>query len=248
MGRAASITTAASLAFGLLALTSGISGFAQTPQSSTSSFNQTYEAAFAKAREDCNTLWSDHIFDPLRSRLPLGEEKPTFSMLKNKEKLHSKDKPLADLAIKTVEKCRSAYAPVYNMLPEQVNAFIKGTEQRQDALIAELYNGKITFGDYNVEMNRLRGKFAEALSGISIQTQSNLTSARAASESAVQSKLPQPANPTAAVSNERRLALVIGNSNYANITKAIQSNKRRSFHCRRASKNGLQHSTAIRRI
>ena len=50
-------------------------------------------------------------------------------MLTNKEKLHSKDKPLADLAIKTVEKCRSAYALVYSMLPEQVIALIKGNEQ-----------------------------------------------------------------------------------------------------------------------
>jgi hypothetical protein len=195
MHRVASITTAVSLVFGLLPLTWGISGFAQTPQSSAPSFNQTYEATVDKAREDCKALWSDHIFDPLRSRIPLGEEKPTFSMLTNKEKLKSKDKPLADLAIKTVEKCRSAYAPVYNMLPEQANAFVKGIEQRQDALIAELYNGKITFGDYNVEMNRLRGKFAEALSGIPTQSQSS-TSAQATTESAAQSKLPQPAKPT----------------------------------------------------
>ena len=219
VSRVASITNAVSLAFGLLALTWGISGFAQTPQSAAPSFNQTYEAVVAKAREDCKTLWSDHIFDPLRNRIPLGEEKPTFSMLTNKEKLHSKDKPLADLAIKTVEKCRSAYAPVYNMLPENVNALIKGNEQRQDALIAELYNGKLTLGDYNIEMNRLRGKFAEALSGIPIQTQSDLTTAHAPPESAVQSKLPQPGTPAAPVSNERRLALVIGNSNYAKLPR-----------------------------
>ena len=81
-------------------------------------------------------------------------------------------------------------------------------------------------------MNRLRGKFAEALSGIPIQTQSNLTSVQKAPESAVQSKI----------------ALVIGNSNYAKLPKLSNPNKRRSFHCRHASKNGLQHSIAIRRI
>src|ERR1700680_3410306 len=82
-------------------------------QSNAANFNNTYESVVAKARETCATLWSDRAFDPLRVKIPLGEEKPTFAMLKNIEKLQAKDRPLADLAIKALEKCRAAYADVY---------------------------------------------------------------------------------------------------------------------------------------
>jgi hypothetical protein len=114
------------MAFGVFALVCGASEQAEAQQSNTPTFNQTYESLVAKAREECKRLWSDHVFDPFRSKLPLTEDKPTFSMLTNKEKLRAKDKPIADLAIKTVEKCRSEYAPVFAMLPPQVNATMQG--------------------------------------------------------------------------------------------------------------------------
>jgi hypothetical protein len=93
-----------SLAFGTAALVCDIGGSLRAQQSNTSTFTQTFESAFAQARAECTTLWSDHIFDPLRSKIPLGEEKPTFSMLTNTAKLPPKEKPLADSAIKTLEK------------------------------------------------------------------------------------------------------------------------------------------------
>jgi hypothetical protein len=74
-------------------------------QPDATKLNQTYEAAVAKAIADCRTLWSDHAFDSLRVRIPLGEEKPTFSMLKNTERLRPKERPVADLAIRTLERC-----------------------------------------------------------------------------------------------------------------------------------------------
>ena len=98
--------------------------------------NQTYETAVAQAHEKCHALWADHAFDPIRDKIPL-EDKPTFSMLKNSERLNPKDRPLADLAIKTLEQCRAAYAPVYAMLPPQINRVVHGLERRQDALIAD---------------------------------------------------------------------------------------------------------------
>ena len=172
-----------------------ISGRAQTQQPNATSFNQTYEVAKAKARDECKTLWSDRAFDPLRSKIPLDEEKPAFSMLTNREKLRPKDKPLADLAIKTLEKCRAAYAPVYAMLPAQAKALIEGVWQNQDALIAELYNGKITFGEYNVSMNRLYGELSETLSGIPIGPKPT-TVARAADK--ISTATPKPAPTTRA--------------------------------------------------
>ena len=72
-------------------------------QPDATKFNQTYETASAKAREECQTIWADRAFDPIRDKIPLMEEKPTFSMLKNFERLRPKDRPLADLAMKAIE-------------------------------------------------------------------------------------------------------------------------------------------------
>lgn len=141
------------LAFGLFALICGFCLDAPAQQSNAPTPNETFESAFGKARQECLALWSDRAFDPLRKKLPLVEDKPTLSMLTNKEKLKAKDRPLADLAIKTLEKCRSMYASAYSMLPQQVQILLRGIDRKQDAIIAELYIGKITFGDYNVAMN-----------------------------------------------------------------------------------------------
>jgi hypothetical protein len=145
------------------ALLSG-SAIAQRPDATK--FNQGYESAVAKARQDCGALWSDHVFDPLRNKLPLGEEKPTLSMLANSERIGPKDKPLADLVIKANEECRVAYSAAFALLPQQINTVIEGVYRNQDALFAELYIGKITFGQYNIQMEWLTGDLSRALSGI----------------------------------------------------------------------------------
>jgi hypothetical protein len=85
---------------------SGTSVRAQQPDATK--FNQTYETTFANAQAECKTLWADHAFDRFRDKISLSEEKPTFSMLKNSERLNPKDRPIADLAMKTLERCRAA--------------------------------------------------------------------------------------------------------------------------------------------
>jgi caspase domain-containing protein len=197
-------------------------------QADAAKFNQTYEAAFAKAREECKALWSDHAFDSLRDKFPLGEEKPAFSMLTNTQRLRPEDKPLADLAIKTLERCRAAYAPVYAMLPPQVKDMMLGAQRRQDALIAELYVRKITIGEYNVKMARINGEIATALSGI---PQSSTTSAPAQAKTATTVAGPAPLPPsrppmrdtTSQITALRqvRLALVIGDSSYLNLPRLV---------------------------
>jgi len=65
-------------------------------------------------------------------------------------------------------------------------------------------------GDYNVAFDRLAGKLAAVLSGIRISTDAGAT------EKTVQK--PPSAEPRP-IFHETRLALVIGNSNYANLPK-----------------------------
>jgi hypothetical protein len=85
----------------------------QAQQSEAIGFENTFKNNLAKAQEDCKAIWLDHALDPLRARIPFGEDKPTFAMLKNTERLKPKDRPVADLAIKALERCRAAYADVY---------------------------------------------------------------------------------------------------------------------------------------
>jgi hypothetical protein len=196
----------------------------QAQQSSAQTFNNSYESAVAKARETCTTLWSDHSLDPLRDKIPLGDEKPTFAMLKNSEKLKVKDRPIADLAIKILEKCRSAYADVYALLPSQVSAMLHGVERRQDAIIAEIYRGKITFGEFNIAMNRLSGELASALSGVPVAQPATAkheapNKAAAATRTVQQSKVEEREKSPITQLHETRLALVIGNSGYTNLPK-----------------------------
>jgi hypothetical protein len=139
-------------------------------------------------------------------------------MLKNAERLKPKDKPFADLAIKALEKGRSAFQDVYAALPAQVTAMIHGIDRRQDANIAELYAGKITFGEFNVASNRLRGDVSLALSGVQT-TQPTPTSGEAPKDSVrgtaqqpnqVEQKDNKDVGSIASPPREIRVALVIG--------------------------------------
>jgi uncharacterized caspase-like protein len=139
-------------------------------------------------------------------------------MLTNTEKLQAKEKPVADLAIKTLEKCRGAYAPVYAMLPPQVSNMIRGVERQQDDLVARLYNGEITFGDFDVGMNELNGKLSEALSGVSDQSKT-VSVASESPKAVAPPQLQAAVTAPAAAFHDERIALVIGNSNYINLPK-----------------------------
>ena len=106
MGRVASITLVGHLALGVVALLCGASGQVRAASAQQQFDAGTYQAASAKAAEYCTTLWSDHAFDPLRDKIPLPPaQHPTSSMLINAERVRPEDKPLADLALKTAEKC-----------------------------------------------------------------------------------------------------------------------------------------------
>jgi uncharacterized caspase-like protein len=184
---------------------------------------QDFSTAYASAHEQCRALWSDHVFDPLRGKLPLGVGKPTFSMLTNRDRLPAKDKKLADLAIKTLEKCRALLAPSLALLPEQTRLLAQSFDQEQDAAIAQLYVGKITFGEYNIRMNQISAEQDKALYGDArAEMPSGPQKIVGTNHGPVPLPTPRPAQvasagPRAQVPLQRRVALVIGNSKYANL-------------------------------
>jgi uncharacterized caspase-like protein len=179
----------------------GLSARAQQPNS-PNLFNS-YESAMARAVEQCRTLWGNPIFDPLRDKVPLGPQKPTMEMLTSSARLEAKDQPVARTAITVVQQCRMAYAPAYAMLPGSAQTLIEGLYREEDALIAQLYTGKITFGEFNVGENKLAGKIFRAFSVDPMMDASPRNDART----------------PAALPRDVRMALVIGNGKYANLPK-----------------------------
>ena len=63
-------------------------------------------------------------------------------MLTNPQRVRPEDKPLADLALKTAEKCKAAAMTVWAMLPPPVHAKVLRVTRQLDALNTELYAGK----------------------------------------------------------------------------------------------------------
>jgi hypothetical protein len=121
-----------------------------------------------------------------------------MEMLTSSARLEDKDKPLAREAITVVTQCRMEYAPAYAMLPGSAH-------REEDALIAQLYSGKITFGEFNVSENRLAGEILRAFAK--------------SIDPATASPQPSAAGTPAALPRDVRVALVIGNSKYANLPK-----------------------------
>jgi hypothetical protein len=191
-------------------------------QPDATKFNQNYAEALAKAKQECDALWSDHIFDQLRPKLALGEMKPTLSMLTNSERVRPKDRPLADQAIKTVEKCRQAYSIPFSAFAPHIIKLIDGIYRNQDALIAELYVGKITYGEFNTKMDRLTGDYIRAVSGIPYsqtshpsQTEAKNTPSASVAADRIKKSARQVQKPEAP--KVTKIALVIGNSTYINL-------------------------------
>jgi hypothetical protein len=211
MGRVASITLIGNLAFGVVALLCGAPGQVRAASAPQQFDAGKFQVATAKANLYCATLWSDHAFDPLRDKTPLQGEPPTASMLANPQRVRPEDKRLADLVLKTTEKCHAAFATALAMLPPAVHANVLSVKRNGDALIKQLLEGKITFGEYNVKRVELLKQMASASSPASEKAPS--------AETALDPKpLPPPkatvqnAAPQTTAPHEVRIALVIGES------------------------------------
>jgi uncharacterized caspase-like protein len=222
MRRVASITLVGCLAFGVVALLCGASGQVRAASAPQQFDTRNFQAANTKATEYCVTLWSDHAFDPLRNKIPLllGEQ-PTSSMLTNPQRVRPEDKPLADLALQTNEKCKAAYMSAWAMLPPPVRAKVLGVSRKNDALVKQLSDGKITFGEYNGKLVEIRKQAAVAFADIwevhpSETAQSAVTALDPKSSPSQKRSFEQP-TPQTSAPHEVRIALVIGESRYLNL-------------------------------
>jgi hypothetical protein len=249
MGRV--LTLVGNLALGILALLCDVSGHvrAATPPQQFDASN--FQAAAAKASEYCTTLWSDHAFDSLRDKIPLLGGQPTPSMLTNQQRVRPEDKPLADLALKTAEKCKAAATTAWALLPSQVHAKVLRLTQQSDALNTQLYKAKITFGEYNAKRVEILTQLVLTIASIP----QGAPVATAQSAATVQDNKPLPP-PKLAVQNEVpqisaprevRIALVIGESHYLRLPKLMNPERDARSIAEALLKMGYDYSIAIRR-
>src|SRR5262249_51390767 len=129
--------------------------YAQQQEAPQSQQPQDFSAAFQKAHTACMALLADHALDPLRDKFPWEGQKPTFAMLTDPTRVLAKDRPLAALMIKTIEKCKALQRDAIALLPNQTQQRFDGFFREVDSLNARLYLGKITIGEYNVGINRI---------------------------------------------------------------------------------------------
>jgi len=204
--------------------TLSLCGSINAQQQETTQHPQDFATAFAKAHAACMALLADHALDPLRDKFPWEGQKPTFAMLTDRTRLLPKDRPLADLAIKTIEKCRALQADAIALLPQQTQQRLQSFDREVDSLNAQLYVGKITIGEYNVGLNRILADQSKAFFGDAHAESSDggpkqaSTETRGTKQSVVQQQA-QSVTSQSAISHQTRLALVIGNSNYTDLPK-----------------------------
>ena len=150
-------------------------------------------------------------------------------MLKNPQRVRPEDKPLADLVLKTAEKCDAAFATTLAMLPPLVHAKVLSVKGKGDTLNRQLSEGKITFGEYNVKGLQIRKQMQLALASISEgsaieTTRSSVIVAETTPPPPVK-PLVQNLAPKASAPHEVRIALVIGESRYVNLPRLMNPEK-----------------------
>ena len=104
------------------------------------------------------------------------------------------------------------------MLPPQIRGKLEAIQRSQDAKVAELYNGKITFGHFNVAISQLTADVVTAFSGLLQPPKADPSASLTADVSKPIAPSPSAVNKPA-VPPESRIALVIGNSRYSSLPK-----------------------------
>jgi Caspase domain len=115
------------------------------------------------------------------------------------------------------------------MLPPPVRAKVLGISRKNDALVKQLADGKITFGEYNVKRIEILKQTAVAFGDIwEVRPRETAQSAGTAPDPkplpsqkrSIEQQTPQTFAP-----HEVRIALVIGESRYLNLPRLINPEK-----------------------
>ena len=107
-------------------------------------------ARYRAAVKACRAGYADPALDALRTKFPVlaGLERPTPAMLSDSTRPSERQKPLIVVYDRHAIDCANGYAAVFGELgPEYLAIHVQATTRAQAAR-SELYQGKLTFGEY----------------------------------------------------------------------------------------------------
>lgn len=127
-------------------------------------------------------LSSDPSLNAISSKVPFGDIKQqSFMMLANNEKPTEQEK-LAIAAYGERNKQCQNYLDLYlnsSGAPSEYVALTRTTNATKDELLVDLYNGKITYGEYSSLLQKLGGNYDAAVAQIERSLKANAADAKA---------------------------------------------------------------------
>lgn len=167
------------LAVSLLAV---LAGCATQPNTAT---------MFADQAEKCRTAYRDPALDPIRNKLPVlaGLQRPILEMLSDSSRITEEQKPLILLYDKYVIECNNGYSQIFALVGPNYVAVHSQTVGLGQANRADLYQGKITFGEYVQRGVTLSDEFRARLAELDRQRQEAALQ-RAQAAAAILSSMP----------------------------------------------------------
>jgi hypothetical protein len=118
------------------------------------------EQEMADLRQRCESLMADPALNPIRDKVAFyytGEQQ-TFAMRTNTDYASAEEKPVIALWAQKRDQCELMHRPLLAKAPVQLSAVTNASKQVVDSMIAELYLGKITYGEL---ANKRAKNFAE---------------------------------------------------------------------------------------
>src|SRR5215471_7066074 len=119
-------------------------------QFAAQSQREALEREAADVQQRCESLISDPALNPIRDKVAFyytGEQQ-TFVMRTNTNYATTEEKPIIALWAQKRDQCEEMQRPILAKAPVQMGAVIKATKQVVDSMIAELYLGNITYGEF----------------------------------------------------------------------------------------------------
>jgi len=102
-----------------------------------------------QAKQTCDSASSDPAITPVLNKIAINVRDTTFQMRTNKSHATTTEKQALEAWIRARSQCWQAYASLRRVGQPQIVAVERDVWQETDSLVAELYSGDISYGEFN---------------------------------------------------------------------------------------------------
>jgi hypothetical protein len=125
------------------------------------------EQEIADVNQRCASLMADPALNPIRDKVGLyNADQQTFPMRTNTDYATAEEKPVIALWAQKRDQCEVMNRPILAKAPVQMAAVIKASKEVVDSMIAELYLGKINYGELANKRAKNAAEFKTTLANI----------------------------------------------------------------------------------